>query len=87
MECLCMRSMHTALLSNICTTVQILHETIQQTIPTLKRRVLCGTQHCVLCAFYFTLDRLRLSLEYESRIINLVKKKVLHFTKHIYVHV
>ena len=30
MECLCMRSMHTALLSNICTTVQILHETIQQ---------------------------------------------------------
>ena len=30
MECLCMRSRHTALLSNICTTVQILHETIQQ---------------------------------------------------------
>ena len=30
MECLCMRSRHTALLSNICTPVQILHETIQQ---------------------------------------------------------
>ena len=48
MECLCMRSRHTALLSNICTTVQILHETIHLSLLIMSRKYL------LLCPAYWT---------------------------------